>query len=138
MFTSYWGGELRARIDNMALIRITFPIILTLVFLWLGYFLRPKGEPPEKIEMSDYELMMNILRLERNSITLEKIRDLFASKEKPTKRYVRKRLKKLVQAGTLTKIGRNQYTPIKKEDYLLRVITNLLEKDGYTVLEHLK
>jgi len=106
--------------------------------------------PEEAEELSDHEIMMKILNAsKRGSMKLEEVRDplptrtkpkyiLWKKTIKPARRYVRKRLKKLVKMGFLQKAGRNECKPIEKEEYFRRILGDLLEKEGYRVLEHLK
>ena len=106
--------------------------------------------PEEAEELSDHELMMEILNaLKGGSMKFDEIRDLLPTRTKPkyilwrktikpARRYVRRRLKKLVKKGFLQKTGRNEYKPIEKEEYFRRILGDLLEKEGYRVLESLK
>lgn len=54
---------------------------------------------------------------------------------RPEREYVQKRLRGLGKKGFLLLKDEDGYEPIEKDEYFKRVLGDLLEKEGYRVLE---
>jgi hypothetical protein len=94
---------------------------------------------PEKTEFSDHELMMKIFDASKgDAIELSDFMGTLPTASTLTSGYVQERLNKLVKMGFLRKTGDTQYTPLEKEEYFTRKLSNYLTEEGYSVLEQLE
>ncbi|MFQ6085628.1 MAG: hypothetical protein ACE5OY_05120 [Candidatus Bathyarchaeia archaeon] len=103
--------------------------------------------PKKEEELSDHSLMIRIYDAhEGRPLSLDEIRDLLPTRSsrrfllfkktiRPEREYVQERLRRLGERGFLFVRGEDGYEPIEKEEYFKRVLADLLEREGYRVLE---